>query len=440
LIGEPNAKTVIVPASVTDLKANSFVDPKSIEVITFEPGSQIRFLDGGLFALCTSLKSIQIPASVEVLYSCCFVGYHDPAPFSPVESITFESGSNLKMIESVAFEGCSLLKSIYLPAQVETMTGGSFGRCGLTRVDIDPANLCYQLRFDFIVDCRTAKLVRYFGTESEILIRDEIEQIGEYCFEECNSVSSIVFGADSKLFHFEENAFSACRGLLSLSIPMAVEVIDDTCFEFCESLGTVTFSPGGKLRVIGERAFAECVRLKSIAIPSSVEVIGFSCFSNCASLNGIAFPADSKVSQLESYTFARCVSLESLWLPSSIVSVDSDCFEGCFALADLEFASPCNLRFLLDLPPCAPNVIDIPDTVEFLDFTPWGEQSPFVTLRFGRGSKLSHVLAPWGGRTRRGFLQVTSASLKVLRSGAEFDRWEVGWIRPDEQFFGVCGG
>jgi hypothetical protein len=419
---EPNAKIITIPASMTELTANSFDSPESVEAIKFEHGSRIRVLGEGAFGFLQSLKSICIPASVEVLGSHCFVDLYVEEPFSPVESITFESGSRLSELQGWTFSGCMSLKSICLPASVQTLTGQNFAGSGLTQIGFDAANEYYHSIGDYVMDKRKPKLIRYFGPGSEIRIEDDVEEIGPYAFCFCSWILSVGFGRMSKLSCIGRCAFQTCSNLESISIPVSVEVVCEYCFWTCKSLVSVSFSSGSKLRVMENHVFAGCTALKSIAIPSSAEVLEQGSFISCETLDTITFPPDSKLTRLGTGAFCGCRSLTSILLPSSVVHVGGRCFRECYALSSLTFSSPCNVETLLDLPPYSPTEIAIPDTVCELGFLSWAGCPGNFTLTFGRDSKLSHIgpSSDPGFHFVRCFLRVSTNSLKVLRGLMEF--------------------
>jgi hypothetical protein len=131
-----NARTIIIPASVTELLRDSFQDSVAEEIL-FESGSGLFHLGPSMFGLCKWLKYIRIPASVESIAGGCFLDLYW-AP--PLERVTFESGSKLRLIEGMAFYRCYSLRTIFHPASVQFVDGLSFAECGLREIRIDTAN------------------------------------------------------------------------------------------------------------------------------------------------------------------------------------------------------------------------------------------------------------------------------------------------------------
>jgi hypothetical protein len=126
-------------------------------------------------------------------------------------------------------------------------------------------------------------------------------------------------------------------------------------------------------------------------------------------------------------------------VPASVEVIDSCCFHACVLLWDLTFSSPSHLRELLDLPPLWPGMHEIPDSVERLAFSVEFRRVRHVyTLSFGRDSALREIAAgqrPWS-TPGRSFLQVSSHSVKVIRSALEFASEEEQPRFPKGMFWG----
>ena len=116
--------SIEIPASVETIGNTAFSDCSSLATVTFEKGSRLKTIGNNAYYRCTSLTSIEIPASVETIEKKAFMHC------SSLATVTFEKGSQLKTIAGDSYDGafsdCSSLTSIEIPASVETIEATAF--------------------------------------------------------------------------------------------------------------------------------------------------------------------------------------------------------------------------------------------------------------------------------------------------------------------------
>jgi hypothetical protein len=126
--------------------------PHSVKKIKFQAGSQIRRLETGTFSAFQSLRSIDIPPSVEVIARHCFCETPDrdgrARGCGRLSAVIFEPDSPLREIESEAFLECPSLLDIAIPASVERMSGASFPYCVGFGMEIEKGNRFFVRRGD----------------------------------------------------------------------------------------------------------------------------------------------------------------------------------------------------------------------------------------------------------------------------------------------------
>jgi hypothetical protein len=89
---------------------------------------------------------------------------------------------------------------------------------------------------------------------------------------ECHQLSEISFTLDSKLVRIEKRAFFNCTSLQSIVLPASVEYVGEECFVQCSSLSTLIFALPSHVRELldlppGLPGFTD--------IPDCVEILSF---------------------------------------------------------------------------------------------------------------------------------------------------------------------
>jgi hypothetical protein len=417
-------ETFVVSSSIlASWLSGDFRNVDSIKALVFEAGLELREIPSHFFGRFRSLKSICIPASVEVIRKEVFL----PGPSwilgTSLQTLTFEAGSKLQRIETRAVSECSLLKSICLPASVTEIGGGAFSKSGICEISLEADNRHFVVFDDFLMDFERICVIQYFGRESDLIIPSNVEILRTYSFAFVRSLRTVKFSPGSKLRSIEASAFENCVSLRSLSIPASVTMIGRRCFAGpLSSLSVVEFEAGSKLRQIDEGAFAGCLCLKSIIVPSSVQTLGRECFKGCRVLETVKFFPDSELVRLEPFAFLDCSSLSSLFIPASVEFIRLSCFSGCDSLSTITFGSPARIRELLDLPSHCSGFQQIPDSVESLVYHACCRPGKYYALAFSNESKLVNISLsrPRVRMHLRTFVHVSSRMLKVFRSDLEF--------------------
>jgi hypothetical protein len=127
---------------------------------------------------------------------------------SSFSSISFESNSRLLRIESDAFSRSSL-QSIVIPSSVEILGSSCFSECkSLSSISFESHSRLLRIASDAFSK----------SSLQSIVIPSSVEILGSSCFLRCESLSSISFESNSRLMRIESDAFSF-SSLQSLVIP-----------------------------------------------------------------------------------------------------------------------------------------------------------------------------------------------------------------------------
>lgn len=142
--------------------------------------------------------------------------------------------------------------------------------------------------------------------------------IPEGCFEECDSITDIIF--NSYPLEFERYAFHNCLSLVNIWVregkslyknwTSRVKVLGESCFEGCTLSGDLFFSED--LGVLGPWAFANCSHIENVnlSLCNKIKKLEMGCFAWCSWLENVFLPPD--LSEICDYAFFRCEDLKEL--------------------------------------------------------------------------------------------------------------------------------
>ena len=145
-----------------------------------------------------------------------------------------------------------------------------------------------------------------------------VTSIGEYAFNNCLSLTSIVL--PDEVTSIGNYAFAGCNYLLSIDLPDELTSIGQSAFSQCFSLTSIVLPDG--VTSIGSSTFSQCNQLSTITIPDGVTSIGVSAFYQCFQLTTITIP--NGVTSIEANAFYGCNHLETVYFASSTPKVTYD--------------------------------------------------------------------------------------------------------------------
>ena len=235
-----------VPQSVEELGDNCFYHCAALTSVDL---SKIKKMDTGVF-WATPLTSVEWPAAVTEIPARTFWAC---GQLTTIKGIPGQPGAwdNITKIGANAFNMCTALTTIKLPAELKTIDAQAFRSCDhLATVD-------YGTKVETIGDGAfwyTGALKKFFFKGSvKTLGADAFREsgltcvhlkgdmtIGKEAFMDCKSLKYVEFPATSlttqPLTYVAESMFAGCTSLPFITLPSTVTEIKDNAFKGCSSL------------------------------------------------------------------------------------------------------------------------------------------------------------------------------------------------------------
>lgn len=367
---------VTIPASLTYLTGNGFMNCENLSSVTFSGAPTIADIPSKAF-LGTKLTSIEIPASVRTI---SFEAFQD---VDTLTKVTFAEGSILETVGPFAFYGCDGITSVTLPNNLKTVGESAFEKCeNLTSLTISGAAKLTSIEQYAFSGCIGL-------TSLDFTTNPLLEKIGANAFRGCTNISSVIF--DDALKEIGSKAFYNTQKITEVILPQNLTFVGDDAFVNAglttleiksgsdTNFGTNAFTQykvlfGGlipeekitkitingnlslekvftdytscvkssltTLKVTGDSiapfSYKDCINLSDLTIDSKIVAIGESAFENCTLITEVTL--NDELTEIATNTFKNCVNLETITLPENVTIIRSGAFEGCVGIDNLDLS------------------------------------------------------------------------------------------------------
>lgn len=248
---------------------------------------------------------------------------------SPLSSITLPQ--NLTYIDDNAFNGCGGLRDISIPSGVTSIGKGAFKGCGLQHIYLhDGLKSIGNYAFAY-------------SALTEINIPNSVEYIGENCFQGCGGLEEAVISSD-QITEIPNEAFAECNALNIIKLPANLERIGERAFIGAYYLGTSEgLTIPSKVREIGAEAFYKSLFYAvDIVLPASLTNI-YSAFEGSGArvihcympeplpLSSFSFGGGGSLSNCKLYVPKGCANKyrnAEVWRDFDIEEMDGTGIEG----------------------------------------------------------------------------------------------------------------
>ena len=201
-------------------------------------------------------------------------------------------GYPVTRIGMYAFDWCTKITSVTIPATVTSISDWAFEDCTSLRLDL-PETVTYigpgafrgceaMANADGFVIVRGV-LYDYCGDNPWPYVPSTVTQISDYAFAGCYDFLEEVT-LPPTVTHIGNFAFFDCDKLENVYLSGGLLSIGASAFRACDALKSIEIPAG--VTSIGGWAFYECTLLDEVSIPASVTAVGRDAFY------GINFPAD----------------------------------------------------------------------------------------------------------------------------------------------------
>ena len=364
-----NLTSIVIPKGVTELGKYAFSGCKKLTSVTFAEGSQLEKIGyqafgyagftsitipesvtsiGGYAFYQTKLESIEIPASVTIIGAKDgSYGDYSAFAYSKLKTVTFAKGSQLETISQGAFQNCTLLESIEIPASVKTIALNVFSGCtSLSSVTFEEGSNLETIGntafastaltyFAFPVSTSNLDLGESLFSGCKLLTTVHLSKSVvniDNVFSKCSAIKTVTIDSDNMNFEADKSGLPLINGYGGTAIYLALGQLDGDTFIVPEGV-----------REIGPRAF-EGQPFKNIVLPSSLLQISEYAFYNCNALESVTFKAGCQLETIGKYAFRFCSNLKEINLPDTVTEIYEYAFADCSGATTLKL--PANIEKL----------------------------------------------------------------------------------------------
>ena len=240
--GTRHLTTIIIPSTVISIGKYAFTESVALTTVSFDSGSGLKSIGEYAFIECDNLETVNFPDGVTTVGSN--IVYNTPWFNNQPDGLIYVgkvvcgfkgNGTSAIIADGTlaicpwAFENCSTLVSVSIPASVKSIGKYAFDYCTALESIIIPAG---------------------------------VRTIENGVFQQCNALESVSFAGGSLLDTIKGGAFQSCYNLSSIIIPDKVKLIADYAFSFCNNLSYVVIP--SSVDSIGQGVFKESNNIEDV--------------------------------------------------------------------------------------------------------------------------------------------------------------------------------
>lgn len=323
--GIKTLKKVTFGGEFTTVNDGMFEGCTGLTDVIYAAGNKVTTLGASAFRNCSALPSLTIPANMtEIPTSLCY-------GCKNLTSVTM--GDAVTTVGITAFYNTGL-KSLPLPASVQTIYSQAFQNSALTGDVVLPASLT------------SVGSQAFAGTKiASVSIPAGVSSIGSAAFAPITTLANVTVADGNTAFKVVDGALVNAEGT-RLLVTGHQGTVGTTAFadvttidNYGMAYAPCTVAEFPALQNVGNYGFAYSA-IKSFELKNNVTV-GANIFSNSA-LETLVF--EDGRNEIPQGIAANCANLSNLTLPTTATNIMKDAFANCTALKSMEL--PANVNYM----------------------------------------------------------------------------------------------
>ncbi len=322
----PTIKQLVLGGELLDIPQSCFMGCSGIEEIIFEDGNKIATIGTDAFQGCSSLKSIELPATITSVPMNLLLGC------SKLESVNFLG--EITSIQQSAFNGCAALHNFTFPATLKTIAASAFYNSGLTGVIELPEGV-------------TSVGTNAFAGANAITgikLPSTLATIGNAAFGPIENLASIELADGNSAFTVNNGVLTNAAGTRLLVTAHEGEIgttINNGTIETIDNYG-MAYSPFTDVNLsslveIGNFGFYRAA-IKEFTYKAGM-VVNPNAFleSDLETLN-----TEEGAREIPQNLCANCTKLTTVNISNTVTNMFQDAFAGCTALKHMDLGANIN--------------------------------------------------------------------------------------------------
>ena len=277
--------------------------------------------------------------------TCAIIGYTGTA--ADLEIPQDLDGYSVTKIGDYAFQECTSLVSVTIPAGITVIGNGPFWDCpSLANINVSADNTTYTSVDGVLFSKDMTDLLQYpIGNErTAYVIPDGVINVANYLFWGCTTLKNLTIPGSVAVIGVD--ALWRCLSLENINVSADNKVyasVDGVLFN--KDKTELLQYPVGNKRTeysipngvisIAAYSFPECASIERITFPDSVTTIGEMAFPACASLKSVEL--GSGVKTIGDYAFGWCEALTDVKIPYGVTTIGDSAFDSCTSFANITF-------------------------------------------------------------------------------------------------------